>query len=130
MAISGALSTKQARAISALLSSKTVIEAAQQADVAHRTLTRWLSSDQQFRQALSMAEGDLIDGASRRLLQIQAGAIDTIEGMLADDAEVSDAVRLRAAVAALDYLLKLRELRQFEQRLAALEQAFAERGDA
>ena len=127
MAASGALSTKQARAVSALLSSKTVAEAAQQAEVGERTLTRWLSSDLQFRQALSLAEGDLIDSASRRLLQIQTGAIDTIEGMLADDAEVSDAVRLRAAQAALDYLFKMRELRQIEQRLAALEQAMAER---
>ena len=127
MAASGALSVKQAKAIGALLSSKTVAEAAQQAEVGERTLTRWLSSDLQFRQALSLAEGDLIDSASRRLLQIQTGAIDTIEGMLADDAEVSDAVRLRAAQAALDYLLKMRELRQIEQRLAALEQAMAER---
>lgn len=127
MAASGALSVKQAKAIGALLSSKTVAEAAQQAEVGERTLTRWLSSDSQFRQALSLAEGDLIDSASRRLLQIQTGAIDTIEGMLADDAEVSDAVRLRAAQAALDYLLKMRELRQIEQRLAALEQAMAER---
>ena len=127
MAASGALSVKQAKAIGALLSSKTVAEAAQQAEVGERTLTRWLSSDLQFRQALSLAEGDLIDSASRRLLQIQTGAIDTIEGMLADDAEVSDAVRLRAAQAALDYLFKMRELRQIEQRLAALEQAMAER---
>lgn len=126
MAASGALSTKQAKAISALLTTKSVVDAARLAEVGERTLARWLNEDRSFRQALSAAESGLIDNASRRLLQLQDGAIDAIEGFLAEGADVSDNVRLRAAQAALDYLLKLRELRDIEQRLSALEAAINE----
>ena len=62
MAASGALSTKQARAVSALLSSKTVAEAAQQAKVGERTLWRWLG-DPMFRVQLAGAEADMLDAA-------------------------------------------------------------------
>jgi hypothetical protein len=41
------------------------------------------------------------------------------------DAKTSPAVRVRAAGAVLDYLLRLRELRNHEQRLSRLEQIYA-----
>ena len=116
------LSAIQHRAISALLTSKTVTSAAAATGVHERTVYRWLG-EPAFRQALSAAESDLIDVATRRLLQLQSGALDTFEALLAEEADVSDTVRLRAAQVALEHLLKLREVRDIEHRLSALEAA-------
>jgi hypothetical protein len=118
-----AISTKQQRAILALLSKKNVAEAAQQAKVGERTLWRWLG-DPMFRVYLAGAEADMLDAATRRLLQLHDGAIETLQAIV-QDSEANAGVRLRAAQAMLDYLLKLRELRNVEQRLTALEMDYA-----
>jgi len=118
------LTAKQQRAVRVLLTSKSVGEAAQLAGVGERTLFRWLT-EPPFKAALSVAEGELLDVATRRLLGLQDKAIETFENVLKDE-EATQVVRLRAAQAVLDYLLKLRELRNVEQRLTALEQAYAE----
>jgi hypothetical protein len=118
----GELSTKQQRAIAALLCSRDVPAAAALAKVGARTLYRWIAEDDAFRAALTVAEGAAIDAATRRLLGLQESAIATLEGVL-DDADASPSARVRAAGMVIDYLLKLRELRNVESRLAALEQA-------
>jgi hypothetical protein len=122
MATNGSgLSSRQQRAVAALLASKSVAEAASTAGVGERTLYRWLAEDQAFRAALSQAEGDLLDTATRRLLTLQGKAIDALEHLI-ERAE-TEGVRLRAAQVAIDTSLKLREMRDIEQRLTALEQA-------
>lgn len=117
-----ALSAKQQRAIVALLSTKSVSEAAKQAKVGERTLWRWLG-DPSFRVHLAGAEADMLDATTRRLLQLQDGAIETVQAIM-QDAEANAGVRLRAAQAVLENLLKLREMRNIEQRLTALEAAY------
>jgi len=123
--VSDKLSSDQRRAILALISTKSVAEAAKQSKVGQRTLWRWLGNPD-FKGELVAAEGELIDSATRRLLQLQAGAIDTVETLM-NDQLVRHSVRLRAAQTVLDHLLKLRELRNVEARLAALEAAVNER---
>jgi len=115
------LTNRQQRAIAALLASKKVAEAASSAGIGERTLYRWLAEDQAFRAALSQAEGELLDIATRRLLSLQGKSIDALEHLI-DGAE-SEGVRLRAAQVAIETSLKLRELRDIEQRLTALERA-------
>ena len=115
------LTPKQQRAVRSLLTSRGVSEAALAAQVGERTLFRWMS-EPAFRTALSTAEGELLDSATRRLLVVQESAVQTFEDVLKDK-EVSQVVKLKAAQSVLDYLLKLRELRNVEQRLTALEQA-------
>ena len=117
------LSAKQQRAIEALLSSKSVAEAAASAKVAKRTLFRWMAEDQAFRAALSQAEGEMLDAATRRLLNLQGESIDTLEYLISQ--AQTESVRLRAAQVVIETSLKLRELRDIEQRLTALEQAQA-----
>ena len=123
MAESTKITTRQHKAILALLSTKSVSEAAQQAAVPERTLWRWLG-DPQFRAHLAGAEADLLDAATRSLLQMQGNALETVQTIM--QGSESDAVRLRAAQTVLDHLLKLRELRNVEQRLTALELAYAD----
>jgi DNA-binding transcriptional LysR family regulator len=115
------LTTRQRRAVVALLQARNIGEAAKAAGIGQRTLYRWLA-DPLFRGELLTAEGDMIDQAARRLVGLQDGAIDVLQAELADPT-TSPAVRLRAAQAVLDYLLKLRELRDTEARLTALEKA-------
>lgn len=90
------------------------------AGVAERTLFRW-RTEPVFRQALAAAEGELLDAATRRLLTLQEAAIQTFQDVLSD-AQTSPGVRVRAAQAVLDYLLKIRMLRDVEQRLTAMEE--------
>ena len=117
------LSTKQVRAVQALLSAKNVAEAAAATGLGERTLHRWLTEDA-FRAALAAAEAELLDAATRRLLHLQGAAIDTFETVL-DSEEASAALKLRAAQAVLDNLLRLREVHSLEQRLLELERAVA-----
>lgn len=113
------LTTRQQKAIAALLSARNVAEAAQLAGVGERTLHTWLTQPE-FRAAVRHAEGDMLDGAARRLLNLQDSAIDTLTEILTSG-RASD--RRLAAQAVLDYLLKLRELRNLDDRLTALEAA-------
>jgi hypothetical protein len=115
------LTPRQHRAISALIAAKSHVEAAEVAGVGERTLYRWLA-DPAFRAELSQAEGELIDLATRRLIDLQEAAIDALDETL-DAGAASPGVRLRAASLVLDYLLKLRELRTLEKRLSDLEEA-------
>jgi hypothetical protein len=124
MAINGnlkKLTPRQRRSIAALLSERDVKAAALAANVGARTLYRWLD-DPLFRLALSYAEGEAIDAATRRLLAMNDPAISVLNWVLADKAN-PPAVRLRAAQTVVDYFLKLRELRSIEERLSNLENA-------
>ena len=115
--------TKKTRAIAAMLTTSTVADAAAAAGVGHRTLARWLADDPEFRSALQRAEGLAIDAAVRRLVGLQDAAVDVFDDVLSNSS-ISPTVRLRAASSVIDYLLKLRELRNLEERLAALEDRY------
>lgn len=117
------LTTPQQRAIAALLSTKSVAEAAKQAKVAERTLFRWLA-EPEFKRQLGIAERELVSTATRRLLQYQDAAITTIVSIMADR-QYSAGVRLRAATTVIDTMLRLRELFDLEERLSTLEAKIA-----
>jgi len=118
------ISPRKRKAIVALLSEKDIRSAAGKVSVNERTLYRWLANPI-FRAELVKAEGDMIDAATRNLLQLQQPAIETIQTILNCE-EASPNTRLRAAQTVLDYLIKLRELRNLENRLAAMEAAINE----
>ena len=108
------LTSKQRKALAAVLTEPTVAKAALTTGVAEVTLFRWLR-EPDFRTALREAEDEVIDAAMRRLLQVQDVAITTMIATMTD-AEASHAVRLRAAVHALDFTLKLHSYRRQVQR--------------
>ena len=118
------LTPAQLRAIVALLETRTVEDAAKKASVGTRTLYRWLAEDKEFNARLRSTEDFLIGGAVRRLLGLNSRAIDVLKEILNDE-EKSDSVRLRAAVTTLDMALKLRELRNVEDRLGDIERQLA-----
>lgn len=113
------LRTNQNKAIAALLANKTAKDAALVAGVGYRTLNRWLTEDQAFIDALRSAEDQLINQAAMRLLALNELAINTLED-IARRAESETARRL-AADSILTHTLKLIELRNLTDRIAALE---------
>lgn len=114
------ISPKKQKAIAALLSEKDIRSAASLLAINERTLYRWLA-EPHFQMALLRAEGELIDIATRRLIQLQQPAIDAINAILLAP-DTTDSTKLRAAQTTLDYLIKLRELRNLENRLVSLEE--------
>lgn len=121
--IAGNLTSKQIRGITALLSSRTIGEAAQKADVSERTIHAWLT-EADFRAELRSAENETIEFATRRLLSGQQQALDSLE-LLATKGR-SESVRRQAANDWLNLLLKFRDLQDIDQRLEDLEAAVFE----
>ncbi len=118
-----ALKPKQQQAVIALLQHPNVAEAAKAVGIGERTLWRWIG-EPEFAAAVAAAEGGAIDEATRRLVQMQTSSLDVLQAVL-DDRRVPIAIRMRAAGMAIDFMLKLRELRNVEARLAALEAAMS-----
>jgi hypothetical protein len=115
------LTPAQLKAVAAIVSSRSVRDAAKHCKTPERTLHRWLALDH-FKAAIASEESGLIDYSMRTTLLLQEKAITTIEAIL-DDQTAPASIRLRAALGVLDMSVKLRELRDLEIRLVALEAA-------
>jgi HEAT repeat protein len=116
-----AVTAKQHRAIAALLTTRTVQEAAAEAGVGERTLYRWMG-DAAFRVAYSTASHERLAETIGRLRAVAGEAVETLRTALQD---TSASVRVRAAVALLDTAVKV-EVDDLAQRVEDLEAKFAE----
>ena len=115
------LPAKQRRCIEALVITGDVTQAAAAGNVARKTVYQWLKSAD-FREALKEAEADALDNLSRRLVSLADKAASVLETVL-DDKKASNSQRLRASEIVLSNLLRMRELIDHEERLAAVERA-------
>lgn len=116
------VTSKQTKAITALLAEKTIGEAAKQTGIGERTLSRWLTGDECFRVALRQAQDQAIDRAVTRLAGAAANAVNVLDTIVNDDNEKSS-IRVAAAKAILDNTLKWSELHDLARRISELEQA-------
>jgi len=107
------LSTKQQKALDALLRGCTQEAAAREAGVSRRTLGRWMSRNVAFQQALRSAEQEALKRIQRRLVGLAENACDALGQALRGEAQPAQ-VRAR--------LMPLRELVEVEERLRALEE--------
>jgi molybdenum-dependent DNA-binding transcriptional regulator ModE len=121
------LTPTQVKAIAALLEKGTVEGAAKAAGVSYITLHRWLNNHDAFQGELRRQEGRLLDAAVRNLAQLQRGAVAAIASALGDK-EAPHSVKLRAAEIVFSNLLKMREARDLEDRIAALEALIGQAG--
>jgi transposase-like protein len=115
------LGRKQEAAILALLSSRTVEDAARVADVTPRTLYRWMKEpvfDAAYRQAKRSAFSQSI----ARLHQMASAAV-TILGKVMVDPNTPPATKVRAADSVLNHTVKAIEHEDIEARVAELERA-------
>jgi hypothetical protein len=114
-----ALSSRQRKAVEALLSTGEPTAAAREAGIARDTLYRWLK-EPAFLQAVRDAEAAALDELSRLLVRLGRTAAATLAKAMSDPA-VPWATRVRAADASLGRLLQLRELATLEARVTELE---------
>lgn len=113
------LSAKKQRAVQAVLTARTLAEAAAAAGVTARTLTRWLN-DSAFCDALAEAQRAAIAATIRRLAGATGEAVTTLQAIMANK-EAPDGARVRAADVVLSRLMTLTELHDLEARLADVE---------
>ena len=109
------------RAILALLSEKTLGAAAHKANVGERTLRRWLTENQDFRDEFERARRATFQAGINRVQALMGKAVDTLEDLLSTD--TAAAVRLGAARTMAEIALHqhdadtiLRTLDEIEQR--------------
>jgi len=115
---------KKEEAIAALLSERTIEEAARAIGMSAKTLLRWMKLPE-FRSAYLEARGQALGQSNARLQQATGAAVTTLlKLMVSPDAPA--ATRVRAAQCVVELAQKGFELDNLELRLARLEEAAAE----
>ena len=112
---------KKEEAIVALLTHRTIEEAARAIDVAPNTLLRWMKEpefDTAYRAAKRAAFGQSI----ARLHHLSSAAVTTL-GKVMLEPGTPPATRVRAADSILDHTTKAIEIEDIEARVAQLERA-------
>jgi hypothetical protein len=112
---------KQEEAIAALLTHRSIDEAARAVGISPNTLLRWLKEpefDAAFRAARRAAFGQ----ATARLQQATSAAVSTLLKIMVDN-NMPPSTRVRAADSVLDHAKQAIEIEDVEVRVAALEQA-------
>ena len=117
------LTRKQVTAITALLSTQTVAQAAALVGIGERTVTRWLAKPH-FQEALSQAGQRTIDEAIRRLTAGRSLALDTLFNLMQKAA--SENVKRLAAKDWLEVLNTTQELNTLGLKIQELEERLDE----
>lgn len=107
------------RALSALLTSKTKLEAAEKAGITDRTMRRYFENPefcQRYREALA----GVVQDATRRAQQLLEPALSTLQTVMEDE-EIPAQARIAAAKSIIDYSLKLTEQADILEQLRELE---------
>jgi len=110
---------KQVKALEALLDGANVQTAAERAGVNRKTLGRWLQ-EPAFWKLYQVNSTRSLELAARRLTGKLDMAVDMLTSVMEDE-DAPAGVRLRAAQQVIDGSLKLLEVADFAERLAALE---------
>jgi hypothetical protein len=117
----GKFGRKKEEAIVALLSQRSVEDAARIANITPRTLYRWMKEpefDTAYRAAKRAAYGQSI----ARLHYLSSAAVSTL-GKVMLDVATPPATKVRAADSILDHTVKAIETQDIEARVAELERA-------
>ena len=117
---------KKEQAVVALLSHRSIEEAARSIDVAPNTLLRWIK-EPEFDVAYRAARRAAYSQAIARLQQMSSAAVSVL-GKIMVDQSAPASTRVRAADSILDHAAKAIELEDLEVRVAALEQAAPKSG--
>ena len=111
--------TKRAEALSALLTSTTIKEAARKIGLSARTLNNYLS-DPDFRAEYEKRVEDIAQSAAAKLKKYMGEAVDVLY-QTATSKEGGSTARVAAARALLDYGLKVSEMEDLRDKLEELE---------
>lgn len=113
------MTPNEERALSALLTSKTKLEAAEKAGITDRTMRRYFE-DPEFCQRYREAFAGVVQDATRRAQQLLEPALSTLQTVMEDE-EIPAQARITAAKSIIDYSLKLTEQADILEQLRELE---------
>jgi hypothetical protein len=102
------LSARQNRALQALLTAKSVADAARKASVGERSLHRWVREHPEFRRRLQEAHRDAVSQAAHSLQQASAYAAYNLAQML-DDPDRATMGRIAAVRTVLEFAFRFAE---------------------
>lgn len=113
-------SHRQTQALNSLLSGASIHQAAQDAHVCEKTVSRWLGQPV-FMDALKASESKVLDSVSIRLMGLAGKALDVLSRILDGDTSPGSNVRRLAAANVLELVGKWLEWKDFDERLSRLE---------
>lgn len=119
------LSPKQQKTIAALLTCESNEQAAKQAGVTPRTISRYLS-DPEFKAEYQKALSGLVEAATRSAQRNLEPAVSTLRELMEDKSQ-NGQIRVSAARSLLEYSLKLSERVDILERLDILETTVGEK---
>ncbi len=115
----GRLSRKQEKAILALVSSKTVEDAAKVSGIGRTTLFKWLQNDA-FQDAYRRARTKIVQQAIAKMQNASGLAVSVLEEIMSDK-EALPSTRVNAAKAVLETSLKAVEIEDILRRIERIE---------
>ena len=118
------LARKQEEAIAALLTQRSIEEAARACGLGTRTLIRWMKLPE-FNAAYREARRAVFSQSIARLQQATTAAVSTLLKVMVDP-NTPASTRVRAADSVLDHSAKSIEIEDIEARVAELERATEE----
>ena len=113
------MTPNEERALSALLTSKTKLEAAEKAGITDRTMRRYFENPE-FCQRYREAFAGVVQDATRRAQQLLEPALSTLQTVMEDE-EIPAQARITAAKSIIDYSLRLTEQADILEQLRELE---------
>ena len=113
------MTTRQTKAIAALVSEPTKKAAAEKAGISESTLRSYLA-DPDFQKAYKAAFADLVSDATKQAQRSLSPALKTLREIV-EDAEETATARISAARSLLEYGLKLTEINDILRDLEGME---------
>ena len=113
------LTRLQKDAVTAVVASKTYKEAAELAGCSESSVYKWMKNPV-FRAAVLERENGLRAASGRRLARDAQSSLDVIHNIMTDEGNPAG-LRLQAAKAWQDYLIKTGDITQLEDRVTKLE---------
>ena len=120
------LTQKQQDFLDAMLTSRTVEEATEKADITRNTAYRYLNNDD-WKKEYREQRNALTDGLTNQLQQLGTQAIQTLEENL-NDPEATPASKNTTAKTILDYIYSNYDREQIVERLEEIERVINEQG--
>jgi hypothetical protein len=117
----GKFTRKMEQAIIALLTNRSIEEAAKSIDIGTQTLLRWMKVPE-FQAAYREAKREAYGQSIARMHYLTSAAVSTL-GKIMLDSKTPPATRVRAADSLLDHTAKAIENEDIEARVAELERA-------
>jgi len=117
------LTARQEKAVVALITSKSLEEAAQKSGVSPKTLYRWRHEDPLFATAWHSARREALDAGVSAL---QSGVSEAVQVLRECLTERNPHVRIRAALGLIEHGLAAHQSFELEQRIRQLEEASGE----